>query len=93
MPLVGWLHQRASSTRARSAITTIILVVVLQIMLFRSRWGLRTRAVGEHPRAAETVGIDVIRLRYRNVVLSGALAGARWRVAEHGADELVPGRT
>ena len=52
-----------------------MLVVVLQILLFRSRWGLRTRAVGEHPKAAETVGIDVIRLRYRNVLLGGALAG------------------
>ena len=50
-------------------------VVVLQILLFRSRWGLRTRAVGEHPKAAETVGIDVIRLRYRNVILGGAFAG------------------
>jgi len=50
-------------------------VVVLQIFLYRSRWGLRTRAVGEHPRAAETLGIDVIRLRYRNVLLGGVLAG------------------
>ena len=53
----------------------IVIVIVLQILLFRSRWGLRTRAVGEHPKAAETVGIDVIRLRYRNVMLGGVLAG------------------
>jgi simple sugar transport system permease protein len=49
-------------------------MIFLQVMLFRSRWGLRTRASGEHPRAAETVGINVIRLRYRNVILSGAVA-------------------
>ena len=46
-----------------------------QVWLFRSRWGLRTRAVGEHPRAAETVGIDVIRLRYKNVIIGGIFAG------------------
>ncbi len=50
-------------------------MIVFQIFLFRSRWGLRSRAVGEHPKAAETVGIDVIRLRYRNVMLGGLLAG------------------
>ena len=50
-------------------------MIVLQILLFRSRWGLRTRAVGEHPEAAETVGIDVIGLRYRNVILGGMFAG------------------
>src|SRR6185369_14063351 len=55
--------------------SVIVFVVGLQIWLFRSRWGLRTRAVGEHPRAADTVGIDVIRLRYRNVVLGGIFAG------------------
>ena len=53
----------------------IILVFVLQWALFRSRWGLRTRAVGEHPLAADTVGIEVGRLRTLNVVLGGALAG------------------
>jgi simple sugar transport system permease protein len=47
----------------------------MQILLLRSRWGLRTRAVGEHPKAAETAGIDVIRLRYRNVLLGGLFAG------------------
>src|ERR1051325_1510731 len=49
-------------------------MIFLQVWLFRTRWGLRTRAVGEHPRAAETVGINVIRLRYRNVILAGGLA-------------------
>jgi simple sugar transport system permease protein len=57
------------------ALTMLISVIVLQVLLFRSRWGLRTRAVGEHPKAAETVGIDVIRLRYRNVILGGVFAG------------------
>ena len=51
------------------------IVAGLQFMLFRSRWGLRTRAVGEHPKAADTVGIKVNPLRWRNVLLGGALAG------------------
>lgn len=46
----------------------------LGFMLFRSRWGLRVRAVGEHPKAADTVGINVNRTRYRNVALGSALA-------------------
>jgi ABC-type uncharacterized transport system permease subunit len=53
----------------------LISVIVMQVLLYRSRWGLRTRAVGEHPKAAETVGIDVIRMRYRNVILGGVFAG------------------
>ena len=52
-----------------------VLVAVLQFMLFRSRWGLRTRAVGEHPKAADTVGIKVNTRRVWNVVLGGAVAG------------------
>lgn len=51
------------------------LVVVVHIALFRSVWGLRTRAIGEHPGAADTVGVDVIRMRYLNVSLAGGLAG------------------
>jgi simple sugar transport system permease protein len=51
------------------------LVLALQWALFRSRWGLRARAVGEHPLAADTVGIDVLGLRTVNVVLGGVLAG------------------
>ncbi|MCL3777697.1 MULTISPECIES: ABC transporter permease [unclassified Actinomyces] len=51
------------------------VVGVLSFMLFRSRWGLRMRAVGEHPKAADTVGIKVMRTRVNNLVLGGALAG------------------
>ena len=51
------------------------LVFVLNVMLFRSRWGLRTRAVGEHPKAADTVGIKVNPRRVWNTILGGAVAG------------------
>ncbi len=53
----------------------LILVVVVHVGLFYSRWGLRSRACGEHPRAADTVGINVNRFRYMNTSLGGALAG------------------
>jgi general nucleoside transport system permease protein len=54
---------------------TYALIIVIQIGLFRTRWGLRVRAVGEHPTAADTVGIKVLWIRYRNVVLGGMVAG------------------
>jgi simple sugar transport system permease protein len=53
----------------------IVLVVLVQVGLFHTRWGLRTRAVGEHPTAADTVGIKVRGVRYRNVIIAGAIAG------------------
>jgi general nucleoside transport system permease protein len=54
---------------------TYVLIIAVDIWLFRTRWGLRTRAVGEHPKAADTVGIRVLAMRYRNVILGGAIAG------------------
>ena len=54
---------------------TYVLLAGIQIGLFRTRWGLRTRAIGEHPVAADTVGIRVLALRYRNVILAGLIAG------------------
>jgi ABC-type uncharacterized transport system permease subunit len=54
---------------------TYVLIVVVDVALFRTRWGLRTRAVGEHPKAADTVGIRVLRTRYMNTILGGFVAG------------------
>ena len=54
---------------------TYALIVLVQVGLFRTRWGLRVRAVGEHPMAADTVGIRVLGTRYRNVILGGLIAG------------------
>ncbi len=74
LPLVGWLFEMFLAV-GPIAMSVIVLVIVLQVLLFRSRWGLRTRAVGEHPKAADTVGINVIRLRYQNVLVGGVFAG------------------
>ena len=53
----------------------LILVAAVHFGLTRTRWGLRTRAVGEHPTAADTVGVKVLGLRYRNVLVAGLVAG------------------
>ncbi|WP_203725004.1 ABC transporter permease [Paractinoplanes durhamensis] len=54
----------------------LILVFVIHFALKGTRWGLRTRAVGEHPTAADTVGVRVRGLRYVNVMVGGLIAGA-----------------
>lgn len=50
-------------------------LVVIQVGLFYTRWGLRLRSVGEHPKAADTLGINVFRQRYMAVILGGMMAG------------------
>jgi ABC-type uncharacterized transport system permease subunit len=52
-----------------------LILIILQVALFQTRWGLRYRSVGEHPKAADTLGINVIRTRYMGVLLSGLVAG------------------
>lgn len=70
LPVVGPLFRQQPI-----AILAIVLVFVTHLVLFRTVWGLRTRAVGEHPRAADTVGISVERVRYINVLIGGVMAG------------------
>jgi ribose/xylose/arabinose/galactoside ABC-type transport system permease subunit len=58
------------------------MIILVQVGLFSTRWGLRVRAVGEHPTAADTVGIRVLATRYRNVI--------RPRLHRPGSDDLRP---
>jgi general nucleoside transport system permease protein len=53
----------------------LVLTLALHFVLFYTQWGLRTRAVGEHPKAADTLGIDVISTRYVNVLFGSFMAG------------------
>ena len=72
IPVVGGLFFQ------NAYITTyigLLILVVTVIILYRTRFGLRLRACGEHPHAADSVGINVYRMRYAGVMISGALAG------------------
>ena len=54
---------------------SFLAVAVTTWGLYRTKWGLRTRAIGEYPKAAGTLGVDVNKLRYRNLLLAGGVAG------------------
>ena len=74
-----------------------ILLIVTHVVLFYTRWGLRTRAVGENPRAADTLGINVNRNRWINVIIGGliaGLAGAWFSLETNGSfdDNMTSGR-
>ncbi|WP_442602174.1 ABC transporter permease [Paenibacillus sp. KN14-4R] len=71
IPFIGQVFFNAYPT----TYLAVILVAVTFYVLYKTPFGLRLRAVGEHPSAADTVGVKVLRMRYIGVLLSGALAG------------------
>ncbi len=72
LPLVGEVF---FSGRSWIATVAILAAITVHLLLFHTRWGLRTRAVGEYPSAADTAGVNVERLRLVNVTIAGSLAG------------------
>jgi simple sugar transport system permease protein len=96
IPVVGPILAMLFNSNIIAA-SVIFLVIGLHVLLYRTRWGLRTRAVGEHPKAADTVGINVMGLRYLNVIVGCAiagLAGAYIVIGSNGAfqNEMSAGR-
>lgn len=71
IPLIGPVFFR----NGLFALATLFIVLAVNYAIFRTRWGLRSRAVGEYPSAADAAGINVLRTRMLNVTLAGALAG------------------
>ena len=71
----------------------IVLVALVSFGLFKTRWGLRVRAVGEHPQAAASVGIKVIGVRYANVIMGGAIAGVGGVAFMASQGQFQPGYT
>ncbi|OQY22192.1 MAG: hypothetical protein B6I34_06275 [Anaerolineaceae bacterium 4572_32.1] len=70
IPVIGKLFELNPTT-----FIMLVLLVLSNVVLFYTAWGLRTRAVGEHPRAADTVGVHVNKMRYINVIIGGCIAG------------------
>ena len=78
VPVLGKIPVLGPMLFQNAYITTylgIIILLVSALVLYRTRFGLRLRACGEHPQAADAAGINVYRMQYAGVVISGALAG------------------
>lgn len=77
IPVLGEIPIVGPLIFGQSVIVYLMFATVLAVhyVLFKTRYGLRIRSVGEHPKAADTVGIDVHRIRYSAVIIGGAIAG------------------
>src|SRR5690606_13101120 len=75
VPIVGGVYSELLSGHSALVYFAFLMVFVTWWVLFRTRFGLRLRAVGENPAAVDTAGISVAWLRYRAVLITGALCG------------------
>ena len=85
VPILGPIYSDLISGHYLLVYVAFIMVAVTAYVLFRTRFGLRLRAVGENPKAVDTAGISVVRLRYQAVIITGllcGLAGAYFSIAQ-----------
>ena len=72
---IGFLGDTFINKVYLSTYICLIVFVVLSVILYKTRFGLRLRSCGENPQAADSLGINVVKMRYAGVTISGALAG------------------
>ena len=85
VPVIGPIYYDLISGHYLLVYVAFLMVAVTAYVLFRTRFGLRLRAVGENPKAVDTAGISVVRLRYQAVIITGllcGLAGAYFSIAQ-----------
>ncbi len=75
VPVIGEFYAEVISGHSALVYIALLMVFVSWFMLYRTRWGLRLRAVGENPAAVDTAGLSVSRLRYSGVIMAGILCG------------------
>ncbi|QQR36094.1 ABC transporter permease [Devosia oryziradicis] len=85
VPILGPIYSDLISGHYLLVYIAFIMVAVTAYVLYRTRFGLRLRAVGENPKAVDTAGISVVKLRYQAVIITGllcGLAGAYFSIAQ-----------
>jgi general nucleoside transport system permease protein len=75
VPVLGPIYAEVISGHTILVYVALLLVPLTWWVLFRTRFGLRLRAVGENPAAVDTAGVSVVRLRYAAVMICGVLCG------------------